>query len=331
MPVTVPPPLSAAARPRVGLVLAGGGEVGIAWHAAVLRALEIAGWDPRGAELCIGTSAGSWLTALLRLGIAPAHLVALACDERIDAPDDILSRLGDPVVVPRAPIPWPPWRPAAPALIAEAVRRHVRLEPGVAVAAALPAGRLPSDPVVVPLERVYGDRWPEQQLWLTAVDIDSGKRVVFGRSGDPTARVAQAVAASCAVPGYFTPVVIDGRRYVDGGSHSIANLDLCASAGLDLVVVSSPMSAAHPRRGPGDAAARRFIAARLDRERRMVEAAGTPVVVLAPVAADLEPMGGVARAMDRRRRRPVVDRALETLAARLSRGPIAERMGMLTG
>jgi NTE family protein len=54
--------------------------------------------------------------------------------------------------------------------------------------------------------------------------------------------VASAVAASCAIPAYFTPVDIGGTSYVDGGVHSPTNADLLAPCDLDLVVVSSPMS-----------------------------------------------------------------------------------------
>jgi NTE family protein len=63
-------------NPRVGLVLGAGGTVGQAYHAGVLAALEHdLGWDPRTAEVIVGTSAGAITGALLRLGI-PAHDLA---------------------------------------------------------------------------------------------------------------------------------------------------------------------------------------------------------------------------------------------------------------
>ena len=66
---------------------------------------------------------------------------------------------------------------------------------------------------------------------------------MFGRDPSPEPDVGTAVEASSAIPGYFAPVVIDGERYVDGGTHSPTNADLVAGIGLDLVVVVSPMSA----------------------------------------------------------------------------------------
>lgn len=71
------------------------------------------------------------------------------------------------------------------------------------------------------------------------------RRVVFGQEGSPSCSVGQAVAASCSVPGYFAPVVIDREEYVDGSGHSPTNADLLVGHGLDRVVVSSPMSV-HP-------------------------------------------------------------------------------------
>jgi NTE family protein len=66
--------------------------------------------------------------------------------------------------------------------------------------------------------------------------------VVFGRSDAPTARIGEAVAASCAIPAYFTPVSIGGTQYVDGGAHSPTNADVLRGRPLDVALVSSPMS-----------------------------------------------------------------------------------------
>jgi NTE family protein len=79
--------------------------------------------------------------------------------------------------------------------------------------------------------------WPDRSLLITAVDAVTGEFVVFDRdSGVPLVR---AVAASCAVPGVWPPVTVDGRRYIDGGMRSGSNADL--AAGYDRVVVLSPV------------------------------------------------------------------------------------------
>ncbi|HEY6746552.1 MAG TPA: patatin-like phospholipase family protein, partial [Mycobacteriales bacterium] len=88
----------------------------------------------------------------------------------------------------------------------------------------------------------HGDQWPGAALWIVAVRRQDGRRVVFGRPGDPVTDVGSAVAASCAIPGYFAAVDIGGVAYVDGGVHSPTNADLLTGLDLDLVVISSPMS-----------------------------------------------------------------------------------------
>jgi NTE family protein len=60
---------------------------------------------------------------------------------------------------------------------------------------------------------------------VCCVDKRSGRRVVFGAPGAPPASVAEAIAASCAIPWVFAPVRIGEREYVDGGVWSVTNLD----------------------------------------------------------------------------------------------------------
>jgi NTE family protein len=126
------------------------------------------------------------------------------------------------------------------------------------------------------------------------------------------------VAASCAIPGFFSPVEIDGRRYVDGGAHSTTNLDLVRDLGLDLVIVSVPMGVA----GGGlslsaDVGLRRFVRAQVQREAAGVRRRGTDVIAFQPLAADLGVMG--INAMDFRRRSAVVEQVTQTVRQRLRR------------
>ena len=86
------------------------------------------------------------------------------------------------------------------------------------------------------------------RLRVAAVDRRSGRRVMFGAPGAPPAEVAEAVLASCAVPGVFAPVEIGGREYVDGGVWSPANLDAApAGRGAEvLCLVPTARAAASP-------------------------------------------------------------------------------------
>ena len=74
-----------------------------------------------------------------------------------------------------------------------------------------------------------GAVWPERPLWVCAVDLDSGERIVFGRDG-VDAPIGVAVQASSSIPGFFRPVEHGGQRYVDGGVHSPTNADLLAES-----------------------------------------------------------------------------------------------------
>src|SRR5205823_5901215 len=104
-------------------------------------------------------------------------------------------------------------------------------------------GRTSAQLITEALRGRHGQPWPRAPLWIVAVRRTDGRRTVFGRPGEPVTDVGSAVAASCAIPGYFPAVDIDGTAYVDGGVHSPTNADLLSGEDLDLVVISSPMSA----------------------------------------------------------------------------------------
>jgi NTE family protein len=305
---------------RIALVLGAGGVVGHAYHAGVLSALEDElGWDAREAELIVGTSAGSGVAAMLRAGMPASDLHARAMGAPLSAQGAaVVTRAGFP------PGPLPVPRPgfdfsagmASPARLLAAARRPWSVRFGTVAAAVLPAGHVPSELVAAPLRPLFGDSWPAQTMWICTVHLERGKRVVFGRKGAPAASVADAVAASCAIPGYFQPVTIAGERYVDGGAHSPTNLDVVAGEPVDLAIVSSPMSASRgtPRPAP-DLAARRLFRLYLAREAAVVRRAGIPVATFQPSTEDQGVMG--YNAMDATRRGPVAEQVRETARRRL--------------
>ena len=283
--------------PRIGLVLGGGGLTGTAFHAGVVAGLaEFADWDARSAEVIVGTSAGSTSAALLRAGLPPADFVARMAGAPMSAEGEhVLGSLG-PLRQPQRQ-ERPARRPAAPGLLPSIARRPWRYRPGIAAAALLPEGNLAVDAGVSWIGDLF-EAWPEQPTWICTVRLDDGVRVVFGR--DATASVRDAVTASCAIPGYFTPVVIDGHRHVDGGMWSIHNLDLVAGLGLDLVVVSAPMSTADPLAAERGTLLRLPVRRRLDREAEQVRRSGTPVIVVQPDARLREVMGTATMTLSRR-------------------------------
>ncbi|MBV8952138.1 MAG: patatin-like phospholipase family protein [Actinobacteria bacterium] len=190
----------------------------------------------------------------------------------------------------------------------------------------MPEGTVPTDGVAAGLRAVLPPGWPDG-LWIVAVRLDNGRRVVFGRDGADDGDVATSAAASCAIPGFFAPVTIDSVRYVDGGAHSPTNADLLAGLDLDLVVVSSPMSVVgRPLRA--DLAARRLSRFYLAREAAAIRRRGTPVLTFQPTAADLAVMG--FNAMDATRVPRVVKQARASATRRLTRTDVIDRLDVLT-
>jgi NTE family protein len=281
--------------------------LGGAWTVGALTALQdVHGLDPRDAEFIVGTSAGSVLAALLGSGVSVEELRS--------------HQLGEPVVTgPLAALDWdydtatggphPPAPRLAPSnvgLLTHNMNRLRRLPPTAVLAALLPEGRGSLGTVGRLVGSLVPSGWcPHPGVRAVAMDLDLGRRVAFGAPGAPPADLADAVMASCAIPGWYAPVTIRGGRYVDGGACSATNVDLLADRGLDEVFVLAPMvSFAVDRPTDWRARAERQWRARVTRrclrEVAKVHARGTEVTVVGPGPEDLEAIGSNLMAVDRR-------------------------------
>ena len=174
----------------------------------------------------------------------------------------------------------------------------------------------------LPVPTMVRAEWARDgRTWIVAVDYDSGQRVVFGRPGAPLAALPDAVVASCSIPGWYRPTVIDGRRYVDGGLRSATSAGLLAEAELDEVYVLAPMASLEfdrPRMPHErlERRLRRLMTLGLRREVERLRSAGTRVTVLTPGPEDLAAIG--ANMMDPKRRLGVLETSLRTSAAALA-------------
>jgi NTE family protein len=200
------------------LVLAAGGVVGEAWMTGVLAGIEdAAGVDMRRVEGFVGTSAGAMVAARLAAGQRPRRPPGRAQTSAPGEPDTA----GRGLLRTAARWGWAATAPLAPVATALAA-------PGGAYARSALLARAPD--TGRKLTRLHaeieslGVRF-DGRLRLCCVDKRSGRRVVFGAPGAPTASVADAVTASCAIPWVFAPVRIGDRDYVDGGLWSVTNLD----------------------------------------------------------------------------------------------------------
>ncbi len=306
----------------IGLVLGAGGLTGQAFHAGVLAAIaETGDWNPATADVVVGTSAGAGMGMYLRLGITPDDMLARLEGRTLSAAGQaVVDRFGEPGDWTQSTVARE-WRPPHPQLIGKLLRTPWKVRPEALLGVAMPTGRKDTELWTSALRAGAGTVWPTDPLWICAVRMDDACRVVFGRTGAPHTDVATAVGASSAIPGYFAPVTIHGRRYVDGGVHSPTNADVVRHEELDLVIVSSPMSISNNAnlRKPSRAL-RGHFRARLGIETRKLRRAGHAVRVFQPSEDDLQVMGN--QAMDDDRMVAVARQARETTLRRLAERPL---------
>jgi NTE family protein len=330
---------------RVGLVLGAGGVVGAAWLIGALEAVAAeTGWDPSSADFVVGTSAGSVVGSLVAEGIAPEYLAAYSAGRTLDEVDDVDGRVaklaarmggaekldelaerisGDDLRLKLAP---PPIGPGSWRLALSTLRNPLRHSPSAVLAGWLPRGFVSTQPISDLVSTFIAGDWPDHpNFWAVTADYRNGCRTVFGREDSPHATVGEAVAASCAIPGFYHPVAIGGRRYVDGGICSLSNLDLLAGRDLDLVICLNPTSSVAEAMGgtPAErvgALMRGVSGRRLGHEARKLRAEGTELLLVQPSQEDVAGMG--LNLMARGRRVAVLERARKTtgLALRALRG-----------
>jgi len=178
------------------LLLLSGGGAKAAAHIGVARALAEQGMQP---ARIIGTSMGAVMGACLGAGLPPG---------------DILHRLhqvGSKGIVRSLLAPWG-------GLWLEGLLRSDALH--AALSALVPARSF--DQLEVPLT-------------VTATDLDSGELVLLGASGEP-APLVDALHASCALPVFYPPVVLGGRRLGDGGLRGVVPFEAARGAAAGLVI-----------------------------------------------------------------------------------------------
>lgn len=207
------------------LVFSGGGLAGIAWELGMILGFEDAEpglldrlLDP--ATTFVGTSAGSAVASQIAGGTPLEDLYAVQLAEET-------AELG-------ASIDFEALNATFAGLMTgaaspEELRRRIG-------AFALEAPTVPSDARRdVIAARLPNREWPSRRLLITAIDTATGELRTFDR--DSGVDLVDAVAASCAVPGVWPPVLIQGSLYMDGGVRTLANADLAVGADRVLILV----------------------------------------------------------------------------------------------
>ncbi|MFP3913877.1 MAG: patatin-like phospholipase family protein [Actinomycetota bacterium] len=227
---------------RVGLVLGGGGITGAAFQIASLMALELAcDWEASRSDVVVGTSGGAYVASLVRSGKLDLDSLVLPHED----PDQVAERIRRQIFVSAPGLHLGRW-------VRNGVLPSLR-QPGVTALMGSPARYSPRGIAGWVREQigVGADTWPERPTVIAAYDVSGRRRAGFGSVSAPEASLADAVAASSAIPLLFHPHVISGRAYVDGGVASGTHLDLVLGSvdPLDLIVVIAPMAAEEGRSG----------------------------------------------------------------------------------
>ena len=304
-------------RSKVGLVLGAGGVLGAAWMTGALACLQER-LPVADADLIVGTSAGSVLAAALRCRASMDEMVAWQCG-------DATGMLTESMVLAAQDGPLPPWpqlRPGSLPLACAAL--FLQVPPWVGASGWLPHGRgrhVALRSLVGALQARHqldaARAWAGGRTWIAAMDYDTGRRVLFGHPTAPRASLADAVVASCSIPGWYEPARIGGRRYVDGGVCSATSLSVLGGTDVQEVYVLAPMASTEPDHPLQphlrlERRVRQLLTRLLLREAKALGAQGKRVTVVTPGPRDLAVMG--ANLMDPKRRQAVLEVSLGTSA-----------------
>ncbi|MGH2817828.1 MAG: patatin-like phospholipase family protein [Actinomycetota bacterium] len=290
-----------------GLVLGGGGLVGMAYHAGVLKALEDQGLDLSGVDVIVGTSAGSVIGSYLASGWDMGDFYAYAQWQHPEAEPDPNEQRREvrSIFTPLSRTRGERVRRGLGSLFAAAASRgYLRRAltggriPASALRRAFPSGLYSTTETRLRFSEDLPQEWPRPGLYLCTVDLYTGERVAFGHPSAPPAPLPDAVLASTAIPGVFPPVRIGDRQFVDGGVASATSLDLATDDGCDVILCVAPLgylndgvvAASEPRLW-APMLIRSLFARALSREVKEARAKGVQVFVIRPWLTELRSHG----------------------------------------
>jgi predicted acylesterase/phospholipase RssA len=246
-------PAARSTRSKAALVLGGGGFTGAVYEIGALRALDLLSVNRTVNEfdVYVGTSAGSFVAALVANGITPEEMMRVVISQTPTPFSDIdigtLLRLNLLEFVKKgALLPLRALRLLRD--LAGQFGQISAMDIALGLAEGLPSGLYTGSGVERYVRQVLSDpdrsddfRMLENELYLTATDLDTCERITFGAAGWEDVPISTAVRASTALPIVYAPVEVKGRELIDGGIVSTTNLDIAVEAGARFVVVVNPL------------------------------------------------------------------------------------------
>jgi predicted acylesterase/phospholipase RssA len=237
---------------KTALVLGGGGFTGGVYEIGALRALDLLAVNStvNNFDIYVGTSAGSFVAGMLANGVTPDEMMQVL-NKRV--PSELEDLDLDKVLKPNylgflQKAAALPLRGAELARALLKVREISAIDLGVALAETLPTGLYSGSGVGEYVEQVLADagrandfRLMDRELYITATDLDTTERIVFGEKGWADVPISKAIECSTALPLIYKPVELKGRQMVDGGIRSTTNLDIAVERGAKFIVVVNPI------------------------------------------------------------------------------------------
>jgi predicted acylesterase/phospholipase RssA len=237
---------------KTALVLGGGGFTGGVYEIGALRALDLLAVNSavNNFDVYVGTSAGSFVAGMLANGITPDEMMQVLNSQ---VPSELEDLDLNKVLKPNY-LGFLQKAAALPLRSLELVRSLARLgelsaiDIGVGLAEALPTGLYSGSGLDDYVAKVLADsgktndfRLLDTELYLTATDLDTCERIVFGEEGWQDVPISKAIQCSTALPIVYKPVELKGRELVDGGIRSTTNVDIAVEKGAKFIVVVNPL------------------------------------------------------------------------------------------
>jgi predicted acylesterase/phospholipase RssA len=237
---------------KTALVLGGGGFTGGVYEIGALRALDLLTVNSHvnSFDVYVGTSAGSFVASMLANGITPDEMMQVL-NQRV--PSELEDLDLDRVLKPNY-LGFLSKAVQLPLRTVELVRSLARfgelsaIDIGVGLAEALPSGIYSGSGIDEYIAGVLKDtgrandfRLLDAELYLTATDLDTTERIVFGEPGWQDVPISKAVQCSTTLPLVYKPVDLKGRQLVDGGIRSTTNVDIAVEKGAKFIIVVNPL------------------------------------------------------------------------------------------